>query len=244
MSSCHLSLAKPEFYSQNFRVDAPEVLPEKIITPRRSGCVIVNAAAESSAALLGRTFTAPEEGAPALPVERVLVPASFGLVPSWVKSASDGRLRALKLVTAKIDSLTTGTAFRDAWLAGQRCIVPLQSFQVDDVRSGKPVPTRITRVDNNPMGAAGVWARWVGEEGEIITSYAIITVNANAHALMNRYGHAGNDKAMPAILNEGSYDAWLNAKVNKAKEFLRAYPTEKLRANPVEKGRKQPPPQF
>ena len=48
----------------------------------------------------------------------------------------------------------------------------------------------------------------------------------------------------PAILNEGSYDAWLNAKVNKAKEFLRAYPTEKLRANPVEKGRKQPPPQF
>ena len=179
-----------------------------------------------------------------MPVERVLVPASFGLVPSWVKSASDGRLRALKLVTAKIDSLTTGTAFRDAWLAGQRCIVPLQSFQVDDVRSGKPVPTRITRVDNNPMGAAGVWARWVGEDGEIITSYAIITVNANAHALMNRYGHAGNDKAMPAILNEGSYDAWLNAKVNKAKEFLRAYPTEKLRANPVEKGRKQPPPQL
>lgn len=29
MSSCHLSLAKPEFYSQNFRVDAPETLPEK-----------------------------------------------------------------------------------------------------------------------------------------------------------------------------------------------------------------------
>ncbi|QXZ08691.1 SOS response-associated peptidase [Comamonas sp. Y33R10-2] len=250
MSSCHLSLAKAEFYPQFFRIEAPDPLPEKIITPRRNGTIIVNAAADSSAALLGREPVVIEEGAepapavPAAPVERVLVPAQFGLVPAWVKSASDGRLRALKLVTAKIDSLTTGTAFRDAWLAGQRCIVPLQSFQVDDVRTGKPVPTRITRIDNSPMGAAGVWARWVGEDGEVITSYAIITINANAHALMNRYGHAGNDKTMPAILNEGSYDAWFNAKVNKAKEFLRPYPTEKLRANPVEKGRKQPPAQF
>ncbi|MFN3731190.1 SOS response-associated peptidase [Comamonas testosteroni] len=242
MSSCHLSLAKPEFYLQNFRVEAPESLPEAVLTPRRMGLIIVNAAAESSAALLGQPFAAPEEGAPALPVERVLVPASFGLVPHWVKSASDGRLRALKLVTAKIDNLTTGTAFRDAWLAGQRCIVPMQAFQVDDLRPGKPLPTRITRVDNQPMGAAGVWARWVGEDGEVIVSYALITINANAHALMNRYGQPGNDKAMPAILNEGAYDAWLNAKVNKAKEFLRPYPAEKLRANPVEKGRKQPPP--
>lgn len=97
------------------------------------------------------------------------------------------------------------------------------------MRSGKAVPTASPAWTTTPCGAAGVWARWVGEDGEIITSYAIITVNANAHALMNRYGHAGNDKAMPAILNEGSYDAWLNAKVNKAKEFLRAYPTEAAR---------------
>ena len=81
MSSCHLSLAKAEFYPQNFRVEAPEPLPEKIITPRRTGGILINAAAESSAALLGRTFTAPEEGAPPSPVERVLVSASFGLVP-------------------------------------------------------------------------------------------------------------------------------------------------------------------
>ncbi|GGH65031.1 hypothetical protein GCM10010975_32410 [Comamonas phosphati] len=243
MSSCHLSLAKAELYPQAFHVAAPEPLPEPLITPRKPGCIIVNAAAESSAVLLGREPTPLEEGA-APAVERLLVPAQFGLVPHWVKSASDGRLRALKLVNAKIDNLTTGTAFRDAWLNGQRCIIPMQSFQVDDLRPGKPLPTRITRVDNQPMGAAGLWARWVGEDGEVIVSYALITINANAHALMNRYGHGGNDKAMPAILNEGAYDAWLQAKVNKAKEFLRPYPAEKLRANPVEKGRKQPPPLF
>ena len=68
----------------------------------------------------------------------------------------------------------------------------------------------------------------------------VITINANAHALMNRYGHPGSDKSMPAILNEGAYDAWLQAKVAKAREFLRPYPAQKLTANPVEKGRKPP----
>ena len=48
-------------------------------------------------------------------------------------------------------------------------------------------------------------------------------------------------KSMPAILNEGAYDAWLGARAAQAKEFLRAYPAQKLLANPVEKkGRKDP----
>ena len=40
----------------------------------------------------------------------------WGLVPHWVKSASDAKLRAPKLVNAKSDTASTGTAFRDAWL--------------------------------------------------------------------------------------------------------------------------------
>lgn len=40
---------------------------------------------------------------------------------------------------------------------------------------------------------------------------------------------------MLAILNEGTYDAWLSARPEKAKEFMRAYPTNWLSANPVEK---------
>ena len=39
MSSCHLSLAKAEYYSQNFRVEAPEPLPEPLITPLRLNVV-------------------------------------------------------------------------------------------------------------------------------------------------------------------------------------------------------------
>jgi putative SOS response-associated peptidase YedK len=44
------------------------------------------------------------------PAGRVLVPAQWGLVPHWVKSASDAKLRAPKLVNAKSDTASTGTA--------------------------------------------------------------------------------------------------------------------------------------
>jgi hypothetical protein len=60
----------------------------------------------------------------------------------------------------------------------------------------------------------------------------LLTVNANSFALMNRYGQNGNEKRMPAILNEGAYGAWLN---DKAREFMRAYPANLLLANPVPK---------
>ncbi len=40
---------------------------------------------------------------------------------------------------------------------------------------------------------------------------------------------------MMAILNEGAADAWLSARPEKAREFMRAYPANWLTANPVEK---------
>ena len=172
--------------------------------------------------------------ATAAPHRRVLVAAQWGLVPHWVKSASDARLRAPKLVTAKSDLASTGTAFRDAWKNGQRCIVPMAAFYEDDFRSGKAVPTRIARIDGKPMGVAGLWARWQGADGEIILSYALLTVNANNHALLHRYQQPGSEKSMPAILNEGAYDAWLTARPDKAKEFMRQYAPQWLTANPVE----------
>ena len=104
------------------------------------------------------------------------------------------------------------------------------------------IPTRIARVDGLPMGVAGVWSRWKDpEDGTELLSFTIITINANAHQLMNRYQQPGSEKTMPAILNEGAYDAWLGARAAQAKEFLRPYPAQKLLANPVEKkGRKDP----
>lgn len=256
MTTQYETLRHEDTYREAFGVEPPAALGERLLWPRKPGCFIVHQAVAT--ALLSPEPSAPASSAPAPaaplaaePAEgnaaddaatpppadrtRVLVPAQWGLVPHWVKSASDAKLRAPKLVTAKSDLASTGTAFREAWLQGQRCIVPMQSFYADDYRSGKAVPTRIARVDGKPMGVAGLWARWRGADGEVIISYALLTVNANNHALLNRYQQPGSEKSMPAILNEGAYDAWLTARPDKAKEFMRQYAAQSLLANPVEK---------
>ena len=240
MTTHYETLPAADSYREAFAVEPAGLVVERHLWPRKPGCFIVQAATAAAIAQ-PPSAAAPEAGAAAAAVAdaspiRVLVPAQWGLVPHWVKSASDAKLRAPKLVNAKSDTASTGTAFRDAWLSGQRCIVPMAAFFEDDLRSGKKaVPTRIARVDGKPMGVAGLWARWQGADGEVIISYCLLTVNANNHALLHRYGQPGSEKNMPAILNEGAYDAWLTARPEKAKEFMRQYAANWLLANPVEK---------
>jgi putative SOS response-associated peptidase YedK len=254
MSTHYETLSAADTYREAFAVEPPESLGERHLWPRKPGFFIVHAATAAAIAqptaapaadvsvdgdidVAADAGTSTDAPAPATApnTDRVLVPAQWGLVPHWVKSASDAKLRATKLVNAKSDTASTGTAFRDAWLKGQRCIVPMTAFYEDDLRSGKAVPTRVARVDGKPMGVAGLWARWQGADGEVIISYCLLNVNANNHALLHRYGQPGSEKSMPAILNEGAYDAWLTARPEKAKEFMRQYAAQWLLANPVEK---------
>jgi putative SOS response-associated peptidase YedK len=217
------SVQNAAMYPEAFDVEAPEITFERELWPRKLGVFVRNAHLAKTESLV-----------PDLRPERELAVGQFGFVPHWVKSASDAKLRSTKLVNARSETVTTSNNFRDAWLAGQRCILPMMAFFEDDWRSGKAVPTRISRVDGKPMGVAGIWERWAKDGSEII-SFTVLTVNANSHALLHRYQQNGNEKRMPVILGEGAYDAWLNTKAEKAREFMRAYSANLLTANPVEK---------
>ncbi|MFN6406062.1 MAG: SOS response-associated peptidase [Limnohabitans sp.] len=210
MSTQYECLKSPDLYAEAFGIAPPDALLGKEVWPRQPGFFIRKAQVSE------------------------LAQGQFGLVPTWVKSASDAKLRSTKLAVTRYETMSTATATRDVWLKGQRCIIPMQAFLEDDWRSGKAVPTRIARVDGQPMGVAGLWERWMQGDQEIV-SFTLLTVNANSHALMNRYGQNGNEKRMPAILNEGAYAAWLSAPIDKAREFMRAYPAHLLLANPVQK---------
>ncbi|WP_416545480.1 SOS response-associated peptidase [Limnohabitans sp. DCL3] len=241
MSTQYECLKSADLYAEAFGVAPPEKLPGKEVWPRQTGLFIrkafvpEQASAEPSAEPGVETVgEAAAPAAPASPLVLELAQGQFGLVPTWVKSASDARLRSTKLAVTRYETMSTATATRETWLKGQRCIIPMQAFLEDDWRSRKPVPTRIARVDGKPMGVAGLWERWT-QDGEEITSFTLLTVNANSHALMNRYGQNGNEKRMPAILNEGAWSAWLTAPLDKAREFMRAYPANLLLANPVQK---------
>ncbi len=210
MSTQYECLKSPDLYAEAFGIAPPDALLGKEVWPRQPGFFIRKAQVSE------------------------LAQGQFGLVPTWVKSASDAKLRSTKLAVTRYETMSTATATRDVWLKGQRCIIPMQAFFEDDWRSGKAVPTRIARVDGQPMGVAGLWERWTQGDQEIV-SFTLLTVNANSHALMNRYGQNGNEKRMPTILNEGAYGAWLSAPLDKAREFMRAYPAHLLLANPVQK---------
>jgi putative SOS response-associated peptidase YedK len=239
MSTQYECLKSADLYAEAFGVAPPEKLPGKEVWPRQQGLFIRKAfvpeqpSADPGAAS-GADSPAETSAEPASPLVLELAQGQFGLVPTWVKSASDAKLRSTKLAVTRFETMSTSTNSREAWLKGQRCIIPMQAFLEDDWRSGKGVPTRIARVDGKPMGVAGLWERWT-KDGEEITSFTLLTVNANSHALMNRYGQNGNEKRMPAILNEGAWSAWLTAPLDKAREFMRAYPTNLLLANPVQK---------
>jgi len=235
MSTQYECLKSADLYAEAFGVAPPEKLPGKEVWPRQPGLFIRKAfVPEQPSADPGAESGAEPSAEPASPLVLELAQGQFGLVPTWVKSASDAKLRSTKLAVTRFETMSTSTNSRDAWLKGQRCIIPMQAFLEDDWRSGKGVPTRIARVDGKPMGVAGLWERWT-KDGEEITSFTLLTVNANSHALMNRYGQNGNEKRMPAILNEGAWNAWLTAPLDKAREFMRAYPTNLLLANPVQK---------
>jgi putative SOS response-associated peptidase YedK len=224
MSTQYESLKSADLYAEAFGVAAPDTLLDKEVWPRKQGFFIRKAQAAWAEA------TADAEH----PLVMALAQGQFGLVPTWVKSVSDAKLRSTKLAVTRYETMSTATPTRETWLKGQRCIIPMQAFLEDDWRSGKAVPTRIARVDGKPMGVAGLWEHWA-KDGEEITSFTLLTVNANSHALMNRYGQNGNEKRMPAILNEGAWAAWLSAPIDKAREFMRAYPANLLLANPVQK---------
>lgn len=242
MSTQYECLKSPDLYAEAFGIDPPVVLLGQEVWPRQPGFFIRKAvcAAESIPVPKGdevaSTHTEDERVIPVAeaPLSMELMQGQFGLVPTWVKSASDAKLRSTKLAVTRYETMSTATATRESWLKGQRCIIPMQAFVEDDWRSRKAVPTRIARVDGKPMGVAGLWAQWIQGDEEII-SFTLLTVNASSHALMNRYGQNGNEKRMPAILNEGAYGAWLSAPVDKAREFMRAYPAQLLLANPIQK---------
>jgi len=237
MSTHYESVHSALLYPDAFHVAAPALTVGREVWPRQPGVFIRAAQAQETEEAEVAEAAADADRPPREPPARELVAGQFGLVPRWVKSASDAKLRSTKLVNARSETVTTSNNFRDAWLAGQRCIVPMMAFMEDDWRSGKAVPTRIARVDGKPMGVAGLWESWTGADGEVIVSYTLLTVNANSHALMSRYQQPGNEKRMLAILNEGAYDAWLSTRPEKAREFMRAYPANWLTANPVEKSR-------
>lgn len=134
--------------------------------------------------------------------------ARWGLVPGWVKDPRDFPL----LINARAESMAEKPAFRDGLKHG-RCIVPASGYY--EWHTGpdkKKRPYYFTRADDRPIALAGLYATWMGPNGEEIDSVATITVPANAQLSVIHH-------RMPAILLDAAdQDAWLNVREVRAQD--------------------------
>jgi len=148
----------------------------------------------------------------------------FGLVPHW---SIDTKI-ARHTYNARSETVAVKPSFRDAWKHGQHCIIPTEAFFEPDWRSGRAVATRIASADGAPLGIAGLWARWRSPQGDLVHSYTMLTINADAHPLMRQFHKPGEEKRMVVILAPQHYQAWLAAPAAAASDFLKAWPAESL----------------
>jgi len=133
--------------------------------------------------------------------------ARWGLVPGWVKDPREFPL----LINARVETMAEKPAFRDALKHG-RCIIPASGYYEWHTNPDKSKqPYYITHEDGGPMALAGLYASWMGPNGEEIDSVATITVAANPQL-------SEIHDRMPAILRGDEIDAWLNVREVRAAE--------------------------
>lgn len=166
-----------------------------------------------------------ESGDEAVP-EREALTGLFGMVPHW---SADTKITR-HTFNARTETVAVKPSFRDAWKRAQHCIIAADAIFEPDWRNGKAVPTRIARADGEPMGIAGLWSWWKSPKGDVVHSFSMLTINADAHPLMCLYHKPTDKKRMVVILPQAQYDDWLRAAPEESMEFLRPYPADQLQA--------------
>jgi putative SOS response-associated peptidase YedK len=148
----------------------------------------------------------------------------WGLVPSWSK---DPKI-AYHTINARSETVAEKPAFRGAWRAGQRCIVPASGWYEWQARDGGKQPWFISAADEgNPLGFAGLWDHWRTPDGTILLSCTILTVPAaeSIAALHDR---------QPLVLDPADWPVWLAARPATVADLLRT-PAMGWRSWPVSK---------
>jgi putative SOS response-associated peptidase YedK len=169
--------------------------------------------------------------------KRELVIGQWGLVPWFAKTAK----LTYSTNNARFEEIASKASFKHSWQYGKRCIIPAVSFDEPNWETGKNVWWRFNRADGAPWGLAGLWNTWTDKaSGEIVESYTMLTLNADAHPLMSRMhrpdpklGPDEQDKRSVVSIEFEDVDRWLFGTVEQAAGLVRVPPVEVFVAGPV-----------
>lgn len=215
MCSHYQALKERDRYIRHFGVEPPQDPGKFDVWPGYSASFI-------------RRHPHADVGDEAVP-EREALTGLFGLVPHWAQDTKTTR----HTFNARSETVAEKPSFRDAWKRAQHCIIPADAFFEPDWRSGKAVATRISRADGEPMGIAGLWSWWKSPKGEVTHSYTMLTINADAHPLMRLFHKPTDEKRMVVVLPPERYQDWLDAPIDRSREFLVSCPADALAATSI-----------
>lgn len=143
--------------------------------------------------------------------------ARFGLIPKWAKDDKISR----HTYNARTETVAEKPSYKNAWRSRQYGLVLLDSFYEPCYETGKAVRTKIQLESGLPFAIACLWDRWTQPEtGELIVSFSMLTVNADAHPVMNRFHKAGDEKRTPVIVPQAIYADWLGATQSEAEALI------------------------
>jgi putative SOS response-associated peptidase YedK len=150
---------------------------------------------------------------------RALVPARWGLIPSWSKEPKG-------FINARSETLEQKPSFSKSF-EKRRCLIPADGFY-EWKRNGKSKqPYYFQLRDEAPFAFAGLWDVWQ-KDGVSIMSCSIITTTASELL-------ATIHDRMPVIFHPEAQDAWLrnDAKPSELKRLLIPFPASAMKGHPV-----------
>jgi putative SOS response-associated peptidase YedK len=147
--------------------------------------------------------------------------ARFGLVPRWCRDDRHASSVSRGTYNARCETVQDKPSFRTAWREQRYAVVPMLNYFEPCWESGRAVRWRIERSDGLPLLAAALHECWMQPQtGQAVHSFTLLTVNADAHPLLNRMHRPGDEKRQLCLLEAPQAHGWLRQPPGHALDWL------------------------
>lgn len=153
---------------------------------------------------------------------------NWGLIPSWTKTAKDAEDIRRFTINARSDSVFDKPSFKEPILR-RRCLIPSTGYFEWRHERDRTIPYYIYLPGEEIFSMAGIYDIWQDREaGDVLTSFSIITTEANK---LTDYIHNTKHR-MPAILPRDRELDWLDPLLSKSdiESLLISYEADKMDA--------------
>jgi putative SOS response-associated peptidase YedK len=144
----------------------------------------------------------------------------------WLVPASERADHKFATFNARSEDLTNKKMFRNAWLNGRRCLIPINAYYEWKAQGDGKQPYAIARKDGQPLMLAGLWeGKWL-ENGDVLRTFTVLTTEAQGimGELHNR---------IPVMIEKNSWAGWLGETDIDAAALLHPPDNNALRVWPV-----------